>query len=103
MNFKTRGYPLKENTHEYYRLQMDCYSLLLEKSGMKSAGYAILLFYHPLKVNREHHVEFQATPYKLITNPIIAQTILNTAIFCLQGKEPKASGRCGYCNWEGHS
>jgi len=99
LDFKTRGYPRKEDTHEYYQLQMDSYALLLEKNGMKTAGFAILLFYHPLKVNREHHVEFNADPVKIPTNPKNAENVMQQAISCLQGKEPKVSKECGFCRW----
>ena len=35
LDFKTRGYPLKEDTHEHYQDQMNIYSFLLEENGMK--------------------------------------------------------------------
>jgi hypothetical protein len=99
LDFKTRGYPRKEDTHEHYRLQMNCYALLLEKNQMKSAGFAILLFYHPLSVNREHHVEFRAEPIRIPTSPKEAEKVLRKAVSCLRGKEPKQSKECGFCNW----
>ena len=69
VDFKTRGYPIKEDTPKSYQLQMDCYSLLLEKNSLPPAGFAILLFYHPLKVNASHNVEFHAQPVKIKTSP----------------------------------
>lgn len=100
LDFKTRGYPLKEDTHEYYRFQMDCYAFLLERNSLPSAGYAILLFYHPLKVNREHHVEFQADPITIKTNPKAAEKVFQAGIKCLNDGQPKAGEECGFCGWK---
>src|SRR3989344_6200237 len=33
LDYKTRGYPLKEDTHEHYQNQMDIYNFLLRKNG----------------------------------------------------------------------
>ena len=33
LDYKTRGYPLKEDTHEHYQAQMDIYNFLLRKNG----------------------------------------------------------------------
>ena len=32
LDYKTRGFPLKEDTHKHYQLQMDCYNYLLRKN-----------------------------------------------------------------------
>jgi len=101
LDFKTRGYPRKEDTHEYYQLQMDCYALLLDKNGLPSAGFAIILFYYPLSVNREHHVEFKVEPVKVPTHTKNAETVIRKAISCLRGEEPRASDECELCHWKG--
>jgi len=101
VDYKTRGFPLKEDTHEYYQDQMNIYSFLLEKNGMPTTGYAVLLFYHPIKVNREHHVEFEATPIKIKVSHERAEKLFQDACNCLKGKEPKPSEGCGLCNWDG--
>src|SRR3989344_1821817 len=46
-DFKTRGYPTKEDTHEHYRTQLDLYALLFEKNGHKVAPFGYLLFFWP--------------------------------------------------------
>ena len=60
LDFKTRGFPRKEDTHKHYQHQMDLYSFLLEKNSMDPANYAILIFYHPLNVEDDHNVVFNA-------------------------------------------
>ena len=98
LDFKTRGYPLKTDTHEHYQHQMDIYSFLLGKNGLKPAGFAILLFYHPLKVNKNHNVVFQVDDIKVKTSVKNGERLFLDAIKCLRGREPK-KGDCLWCNW----
>jgi len=100
LDFKTRGYPLKEDTHEHYQHQMDIYSFLLEKNGLKSSGYAILLFYHPKKVNENHNVEFYVDPIKIKTSIENGEKIFREALECLIGEQPESSKGCGFCHWK---
>ncbi|MBL7206477.1 MAG: PD-(D/E)XK nuclease family protein [Candidatus Aenigmarchaeota archaeon] len=95
LDFKTRGYPRKEDTHEYYQHQMDIYSFLLEKNGMESADFAILIFYHPLSVNEDHHVVFNPDPIKVLVDRVRGEKIFLDAAKCLLGGEPK--GKCEWC------
>ncbi|MFH1978544.1 MAG: PD-(D/E)XK nuclease family protein [Candidatus Aenigmatarchaeota archaeon] len=99
LDFKTRGYPLKEDTHEHYQHQMDIYSYLLEKNNMKTAGYAILIFYHPKRVTSTCNVEFNADPLKVKTSIKDGEKIFLDAVKCLSGKEPNPGKDCGFCRW----
>lgn len=47
VDYKTRGFPLKENTHERYTNQMDVYNHLLRLNGHETMDYTALLFYWP--------------------------------------------------------
>lgn len=101
LDFKTRGFPLKENTHEHYQNQMDIYSFLLEQNGMESAGFAILIFYHPKSVDKECNVDFQPDLVKVKTNPGSGKKLFLRATDCLlSGKEPEAGEDCPFCNWK---
>jgi hypothetical protein len=95
LDFKTRGFPRKEDTHEYYQHQMDIYSFLLEKNGMKPAGFAILIFYHPTSVNEKHDVCFDPDPVKVKTDPEKGEELFRKAVACLMGEEPKHE--CEWC------
>ena len=46
-DFKTRGYPIKSNSHSYYHHQLDLYTLLLERNNLPPASYGYLLFFYP--------------------------------------------------------
>ena len=56
LDYKTRGYPLKEDTANHYQDQLDIYNLLLRKNGYKTEDYAYLLFYHPSNINENGDV-----------------------------------------------
>ena len=58
LDYKTRGYPLKEDTAAHYQNQMDIYTFLLQKNGYETEDYAYLLFYHPSSVNEDGSVVF---------------------------------------------
>ncbi len=50
LDYKTRGYELRDDPTKYYQTQLDSYCLILESSGFKTKGFAYLLYYWPLEV-----------------------------------------------------
>lgn len=50
LDYKTRGYPPKENTSGYYQTQLDLYTLLLAENGHKTDKIAYLVYYWPLTI-----------------------------------------------------
>ncbi len=99
LDYKTRGYPLKEDTHEHYQNQMDIYNLLLRKNNYKTEDYAYLLFYHPDQVNEKGDVVFNTDLIKMKISIENAENIFKNALEVLKGKIPKASEECEYCRW----
>jgi len=99
LDFKTRGYPLKEDTHEHYQHQLDIYAYLLEKNGYKTANFAILLFYHPLCVNSHCNVEFHADTVKMQTNTGNAEKLFKEAVRTVKGDIPHKTEDCPFCDW----
>lgn len=99
LDFKTRGFPRKDDTHSHYQHQMDIYSFLLEKNGLQPAGFAILIFYHPVGVNSNHDVLFDKDPLKVKTSPSRGERIFLEAVECLMGDIPEPSRECGFCRW----
>ena len=98
LDYKTRGYPLKEDTHEHYITQMDIYNFLLRKNGYKTEDYTYLLFYYPNKVTETGEVIFDTKLIKIKTSVKRAEKVINDAIdVLLSDKEPKASEGCEYC------
>ncbi|MGI6589497.1 MAG: PD-(D/E)XK nuclease family protein [Candidatus Iainarchaeum sp.] len=94
LDYKTRGFPLKEDTHEHYQFQMDTYNFLLRKNGYKTEDYTFLLFYVPTDVTETGEVIFDTTLKKIKTNPKDAEKIFLDAIECLEGECPQE-----ICQW----
>ena len=99
LDYKTRGFPLKEDTHEHYQNQMDLYNFLLRKNGYKTEDYTYLLFYHPKEVNKKGDVIFNTDLIKMKTSAEDGEKVLLKAIKIIKGKMPKPSGECEFCKW----
>ena len=99
LDYKTRGYPLKEDTHEHYQDQMDIYNFLLRKNGYKTEEYTYLIFYHPHKVEENGHVCFNTDIVKIKVDIKNAENIFNKALKVLEAEMPEASEDCGFCSW----
>ncbi len=99
LDYKTRGFPLKENTHEHYISQMNLYNFLLRKNGYKTENYSYLLFYYPNKVNSKGDVVFDTKLIKIKTDAKKAEKLFNDAIACLEGEIPECSDACEYCKY----
>ena len=103
LDYKTRGYPLKEDTHEHYQDQMDIYNFLLRKNNQKTEDYAYLLFYHPEKVDKKGDVVFNTDLIKMKVNVKNAEKIFKKAIKVLEGDIPKPADDCEFCKWSKES
>jgi len=100
LDYKTRGFPLKEDTHEHYQSQMDLYNLLLRKNNYKTEDYAYLLFYYPNKVTETGEVIFDTKLIKMQTKPERGEETFKKAIKILQRKVvPEPSPECPFCKW----
>ena len=95
LDYKTRGFPVKEDTHEYYQVQMDIYNFLLNKNGYETPGYTYLLFYYPKEVKETGEVIFDTELKKIKTSAKNGEKIFNDAVACIEGKEPKE--KCEWC------
>ncbi len=102
LDYKTRGYPLKEDTAEHYQTQMDIYNFLLRENGYKTEDYAYLLFYHPEKVVENGDVVFNTDLVKMETSAENGAKAFKKAIKILKSeKPPKASEDCKFCAYRG--
>jgi hypothetical protein len=99
LDYKTRGYPVKEDTHEHYTDQMDIYNFLLRKNGYETEDYSYLLFYHPIDVLVNGDVKFHSKLIKIPLDTKKAEKILDLALKVLSGRMPKPSAECTYCSW----
>ncbi len=100
LDYKTRGYPLKEDTAVHYQDQLDIYNFLFRKNGYETEDYSYLLFYHPKEVNEKGYVLFNTNLVKLDVNIKNVETIIKNALGVLEGDLPKSSEKCEFCTWK---
>ena len=102
LDYKTRGFPLKEDTAEHYQDQLDLYNFLLRKNEYKTENYAYLLFYHPDKVNAEGEILFNTDLVKMSISISNAEKIIKNALNILEISMPDSSEECEFCKWRGY-
>jgi len=99
IDYKTRGYGLKDDSTSYYQHQLDIYCYLLFKNGYRIADFAYLIFYYPKSVKEDGIVSFEVIPIRVPTDINHAEQIFYDSVACLRGSEPKSHSRCKYCSW----
>jgi len=99
LDYKTRGYPLKEDTAEHYQDQLDLYNFLLRKNKHETENYAYLLFYYPKEINKKGHIIFNTSLVKMKINIKNAENIWKKSIKILEGPLPNPSEECEFCKW----
>ena len=99
LDYKTRGYALKDDTHKHYHDQIDAYNFLLRKNGYETEDYGYLLFYYPDKVLETGEVVFETRLVKMEINAENSKKIFDEAIKLLNGKCPAVHGgeACEWC------
>lgn len=104
LDYKTRGYPVKEDTPSYSQDQLNIYTLLLKENGYPPAGHAYLVFYHPLEQGDGGRITFHMHPVRLETDPDQALELLREAAVVLSSEScPPAGAECGFCAWASHT
>ena len=96
IDYKTRGYPVKEETSKTYQNQLDIYSYLLRKNGYQTEDFAYLLFYMPKEVTETGEVVFDTTLVKMDVDPGNAEKLFRKALRLLEGECPEET--CEWCN-----
>ncbi len=97
LDFKTRGFPLKEDTSAHYLEQLSLYNFILQQNGYSTEDYSYLLFYHPNKITKDGHVDFHIELIKMKTDAKDGEKLLKNAVKVLNSDIPKASDKCEYC------
>jgi len=98
LDYKTRGYPLKEDTPNYYQNQLNIYTFLLRENGYKTENYGLLLFYHPNKVLETGEVLFNTDMVKMKVDPSEGKKLFTDALKFLKDDCPKKHEQDD-CNW----
>ena len=94
-DYKTRGFPLKENTADLYQDQLDIYNFLLRKNNYKTEDYGFLIFYFPKEVTKTGEVIFDTELVKMKTDVENAEKIWKEALKLLDSDCPSES--CEWC------
>lgn len=97
LDYKTRGYALKEETAKTYQNQLDIYNFLLRKNGYETEDYGFLLFYYPREVTETGEVIFDTQLVKMKINVENVERLFNKALKLLKGPCPKPSEECEWC------
>ncbi|MBI1968642.1 PD-(D/E)XK nuclease family protein [Candidatus Woesearchaeota archaeon] len=100
LDYKTRGFPLKK-APDYYTLQLECYTLLLQKKGFLTTDYAFLLFYYPERFTPDSQVTFNHQLVEIPVSPAHAEETFSKAVSVLEGEKPAVSQECSFCSWRG--
>jgi hypothetical protein len=99
LDYKTRGFPLKEDTHETYQNQLDIYNFLLRINGYDTEDFGFLLFYYPKEVLETGEVVFHTKLVKMKIDVSNAEKLWKRALKLLNGKCPKKHIKkiCPWC------
>ncbi|MBI3190310.1 PD-(D/E)XK nuclease family protein [archaeon] len=100
LDFKTRGFALKEDTHHHYQHQLNLYNFLLRKNGYDTEDYAYLLFFMPEAINETGHFVFHTDLVKMKINVEHAEQLFHKAIKVVEGEIPDSSDECKFCKWQ---
>ena len=95
LDYKTRGFALKEDTHEHYQNQLDIYNFLLRKNGYQTEDFSFLLFYVPKEVMATGEVIFDTTLKKMKVDVSNAEKVWKKAIKLLESECPDK--KCVWC------
>jgi len=95
LDYKTRGYPVKDDTAEHYRLQQNIYNFLLRKNGYQTEDYFFLLFYVPREVMVTGEVIFDTELVKMKVDVDMAEKAWKKALKLLNSECPKKG--CDWC------
>ena len=98
LDYKTRG-SLPTNTHPAYQLQMDMYTLLLEKNNYKTNSLAYLLYFVPRSGKLHEGIPFEVKMIEVKTSIERALDVFHKALTLLKTPIPDSSENCEYCNW----
>jgi hypothetical protein len=96
LDYKTRGYKVKDDTAKHYKDQLDIYNFLLQKNGYATEDFAFLIFYIPKDITATGEVLFDTELVKMKVNVKNAEKIFQDALKLLNGECPKTE-ECPWC------
>lgn len=99
LDFKTRGWPVKEDSHAHYEHQLDLYTWILERLGQPVSGRGVLLFFSPVAYRGNGAFQFRTEPVTVQTSTKRAAALLARAVKILKGPPPKEHADCAFCRF----
>ncbi|OGY21949.1 MAG: hypothetical protein A2126_00970 [Candidatus Woykebacteria bacterium GWB1_45_5] len=100
LDYKTRGSLIKDDSHTYYRLQLDLYALLLKENNLPPAPFGYLIFYSPKEVLEGALTRFTVEPVKVGIDAEAGRAVFEKAIGVLKGEIPPHHSSCTYGLWQ---
>ncbi len=102
MDYKTRGYPPKEDSGapHYYERQINLYNLMLRSNGYQTADFGLVLYYYPDRLLENGDVVFHNELRRVPVDLRKARSTFENAVDTLQGGEPRPGDDCDFCAWE---
>ena len=102
MDYKTRGYPpkKKDGAPDYYRRQVNLYSLILSENGYRTADYGLILYFYPDKFTDEGDFVFNTEIREVDIDLGEARKMVEDAVETLDGEIPDHSEQCDFCEWK---
>ena len=97
LDYKTRGYDLKEDTAGHSQNQLDLYNFLLRKNNYETEDFAFLLFYIPKNVTETGEIIFDTQLIKMKVDIRNAEKIFSDALALLKGPCPEIEQECKWC------
>ena len=98
IDFKTRGYPTKEDTAAHYQTQLDLYALLFKENGHSVASYGYLLFFWPKKYGG-YSADFNTELVNMEISPDRGLATLKEVVRIVKGREAPAHSDCEFCRF----
>ena len=95
LDYKTRGFPLKEDTADRSQNQLNLYNFLLQKNGYETEDFAFLLFYYPKEVLETGEIIFENQLVKMPVDIKNAEALWKKAIKLLNSECPEEC--CEWC------
>jgi len=99
MDYKTRGFDVKDGGELFYQNQMNCYELMLQGQGLPTVGLAWLIYWIPKEIEKGGVVKFVIDVKKMSVDGETALRVLRAAAKTLQGTAPKSHSACTFCSW----
>jgi len=99
LDYKTRGSFPKDDGSQYYQTQLDCYNLMLQENGLRTADKGVLVYYWPTTTENKVF-KFGVKHFTIECSAASAVGTINRAVKILSGPMPIAPDSCEYCRYE---